>query len=124
MQQRTISESERAVMEVLWARSPLGLAEIVAGVQKTKPWSAKTIQTFVNRLKQKGAVVVEKGEPFTYAPAYTMEEARVSEVQRVVSKLYGGSVKQFVTSYLESAQLSGEDIEELSAYLRELKDRR
>lgn len=121
---KNLSDSEREVMEVLWDESPLSLAMIVERVQKQKAWSAKTIQTFVNRLKQKGAVNVIKGGTYTYEPAVSKEETRVTEVQRVVEKLYGSSVNQFITSFIGNSKLSGRDIEELTAYLEELKKRR
>lgn len=124
MNVRNISDSEREVMQVLWADSPLSLSQIVERVQKKKDWSAKTIQTFVNRLRQKGAVHANRGETYTYAPAVSMEETRVTEVKRVVEKLYGGAMNQFITSFIGKADLSDKDIEELSQYLEDLKKRR
>jgi BlaI family penicillinase repressor len=121
---KSISDSEREVMKVLWAESPLSLSEIVERVQRKSTWSVKTIQTFVNRLRQKGALVANRGEVYTYVPAVSMEETRVSEVQRVVEKFYGSSVNQFITSFIGNAKLSEKDLEELTAYLSDLKNRR
>jgi BlaI family penicillinase repressor len=121
---KKISDSERKVMEVLWQESPLTLSEIVERVQQKAAWSGKTIQTFVNRLKQKGAVSVNKDSVFTYAPTISKEETSITEVQRIVEKLYGDSMNQFITSFLGNAKLSEEDIEEIAAFLNSLKQRR
>lgn len=121
---KKISDSERKVMEVLWQESPLTLSEIVERVQQKATWSAKTIQTFVVRLKEKGVVSVNKGSVFTYAPTISKEETSITEVQRIVEKLYGNSKNQFITSFLGNAKLSEEDIEEIAAFLNNLKQRR
>ena len=55
-----ISESEWAVMKVLWKESPLTANEIVGILTKRSDWKKETVRTFINRLVQKKAIGFEK----------------------------------------------------------------
>ena len=51
-----ITEAEHAVMEVLWARSPLTANEVADAVAPARGWSLATVQTLLSRLVGKQAI--------------------------------------------------------------------
>ena len=52
-----ISETEWELMRVVWARSPLTAAEIIAELRTADPtWHPKTVRTLLNRLVKKKAL--------------------------------------------------------------------
>ena len=51
-----ITEAESAVMEVLWARSPLAAEDVFEALSGNRDWQETTVKTLLNRLLRKGAV--------------------------------------------------------------------
>ena len=64
-----ISNAERAIMQVIWQRSPCTAAEIVQQLQQQKDGHEKTVNTLLNRLVSKGALAYEtRGRAYLYSP--------------------------------------------------------
>ena len=55
-----ISEAEFEVMKIVWQYAPVSTNEITDRLMKTTSWGAKTIQTLIKRLTNKGALTYEK----------------------------------------------------------------
>ena len=53
MPEKTPSENEWLIMELLWKHSPMTSAEVVAALQSSKKISQKTVRVMFNRLCQK-----------------------------------------------------------------------
>ncbi len=113
-----ISESEWIVMEVLWSQGARSTDEIIDALAETKAWRPKTIKTFIFRLIHKG-VLQPVGPRLTrrYLPAFTREQCLEAENQSFLDRLYGGSAKPLLATFLRDQRLSPEDIAELKAML-------
>ena len=55
-----ISEAEYEVMKIVWKYAPINTNEITEKLLATSSWSAKTIQTLIKRLVNKGVLTYEK----------------------------------------------------------------
>ncbi len=113
-----ISEAEWVVMEVLWQRGPLSPSELVEALSTTKTWSPKTIQTLVFRLLHKGVLqpLGHRSER-RYLPAFSRQQCLQTETQSFLDRLYGGSAKPLLATFIRSERLSPEDIAEWKALL-------
>lgn len=60
-----ISEAEFEVMKIVWQYAPVSTNEITDRLMKTTSWGAKTIQTLIKRLTNKGALTYEKKGGYT-----------------------------------------------------------
>ncbi|MCZ8171284.1 MAG: BlaI/MecI/CopY family transcriptional regulator, partial [Brevundimonas sp.] len=64
-----ITEAEQAVMEALWARSPLTANEVADVVSPQRGWSLPTVKTLLSRLVVKQALATEPdGKRYLYRP--------------------------------------------------------
>ena len=60
-----ISEAEFEVMKIVWQYAPVSTNEITDRLMKTTSWGAKTIQTLIKRLTNKGALPMKKKGGYT-----------------------------------------------------------
>ena len=117
-----ISEAEHAVMEALWAKSPLTAAEVCEQVCEDRDWSMPTVKTLLSRLVGKGAVATEPdGRRFLYSPLVERADYLGSESKRLVERLFGGRAAPLIAHLAESEALTDEDLTEIEALLRELR---
>ena len=120
--QPQISEAEHAVMEALWARSPLTAAEVCESVCATRDWSLATVKTLLSRLVSKDAVLTEPdGRRFLYSPAMARKDYVGGESRRLVDRLFGGKAASLVAHLAQEEALTESDIAEIEALLKELR---
>ncbi|TCP34921.1 BlaI/MecI/CopY family transcriptional regulator [Sphingomonas sp. BK235] len=117
-----ISDAEHAVMEVLWDESPLTAQDVAERVDPARGWSAATVKTLLGRLLTKEAVRHEvDGRRYLYSPAVRREDYVAGESRRLIDRLFGGRLTPLVAHLAERDALTEQDITEIEALLRELK---
>lgn len=117
-----ISEGEQAVMEVLWAESPLTAAEVADRIPADRDWSERTVKTMLGRLLAKGALLHEEdGRRYLYRPAVERADYAIRETRRLADRLFGGRAAPLVAHLAASDGLTDQDIAELEALLKDLK---
>lgn len=117
-----ISDAEHTVMEVLWEQSPLSAQDVAERVPAERDWSANTVKTLLGRLLAKNAIAHEEdGRRYLYRPIVAREDYVAGESQRLIDRLFGGKLTPLVAHLAERDQLTGEDIAEIEALLKELK---
>jgi len=117
-----ISEGEQAVMEVLWADSPLTAAEVAERIPNERGWSERTVKTMLGRLLTKGALVHEEdGRRYLYRPAVQRADYAMRETRKLVDRLFGGRAAPLVAQLAANEGLTQQDIAELEALLKDLK---
>jgi predicted transcriptional regulator len=117
-----ISEAELAVMDVLWADSPLTAMDVAERIDPARGWSDRTVKTMLGRLLAKGILAhVEDGRRYLYRPLVARDAYVASESRKLVDRLFGGRAAPLVAHLAETQALSAEDIAELEALVKELK---
>jgi BlaI family penicillinase repressor len=117
-----ISEAEHAVMEALWAQSPLSATDVADEIGEERGWSLATVKTLLSRLVAKQVVATEpQGRKFLYRPLLERADYVGGESRRLVERLFGGRAAPLFAQLAEAEALSDEDIAEIEALLRELK---
>ena len=118
-----ISEAESVVMDVLWARSPLGADEVAQALAGRQDWQDATIKTLLNRLLNKGAIRAEKdGRRYLYSPMVKREDWVLAESRGLLERLFDGRVAPLVAHFSAHRKLSKKDVAELRKLLEELDD--
>jgi len=121
MQER-ISDAELAIMEALWAESPLTATDVAARVQGERGWSLTTVKTLLSRLLAKAAVGHSRdGRRFLYSPLVAREDYVTGESRRLVDRLFGGKFMPLVAHLAEKEKLSDDEIAEIERLLKEMK---
>ena len=132
-----LPDSELDIMLVLWKyEPPMTRIEIERVVNEKKALAPTTILSLLTRLEKKNFVKVTKqGKMNLYTPLISQEEYQQSESKSVLEKLYGNSLKKFVTSLYQGQKMdeqdslyqgkkmNQDDIKELHDFLEELEDK-
>ena len=120
-----LPESDLDIMLVLWnGTPPMTRPEIEKVINTRKNLAPTTILSLLTRLEAKNFVEVTKqGKMNLYTPLISQTDYQAHESQSVLEKLYGNSLKKFVTSLYQGKKISSEEIHELSDLLKELEDR-
>ena len=117
-----ISEAEQVVMEVLWRESPLTAADVSDRLAQERDWSQRTVKTLLSRLLAKGALFHrEEGRRYLYRPAISRDDFIARESQRLLDRMFGGRVTPLVAHFAERNDLSSDDVAEIEALLKALK---
>lgn len=117
-----ISDAEHAVMEALWAESPLTAQEVAERVGPARGWSANTVKTLLGRLLAKQAITYEEdGRRYLYRPLVARADYVAGESRRLMDRLFGGRLTPLVAHLAEQDALTQADIAEIEALLQGLK---
>ena len=115
----SITESEWQVMKAIWEEPPRTLQDILARLKQTE-WSTTTIQTYLSRLVKKGALKTERqGKGYLYYPAVSENVCQIAESKTFLSKVYDGSLSNMVMGFVQSGNLSKEELLELKKLIEE-----
>ena len=113
-----ITEAEYEVMKIVWKYAPINTNEITEKLLATSSWSAKTIQTLIKRLVNKGALAYEKNSRvFVYTPLVKESEYISQESNSFLSRYYEGDIPAMLSAYIEKDKLSEPEIETLRSLL-------
>ena len=118
---KQISQAELDVMDVLWADSPLAASD-VASKLFAKDWNIRTVKTLLSRLVEKQVVQTEQdGRRYLYSPLVSRKDYASGAVRKLTNRLFGGRAAPLVAHLAAGDGLSEQDISELEALIRELK---
>ncbi len=113
-----ITEAEYEVMKIVWKYAPINTNEITEKLLATSSWSAKTIQTLIKRLVNKGALTYEKNSRvFVYTPLVKESEYISQESNSFLNRYYDGDITAMLSAYIENDKLSETEIETLRSLL-------
>ena len=115
-----IAASEWIIMKELWRESPLTSREIIDRIDNKSEWNAKTVHTLISRLCKKGAVRAEKkdGTPFyNYYASISEKDCAKQEARSFIDRMFSGSVKNFMSAFVQDGNISKEEIKELRQML-------
>ena len=118
-----LPESELDIMLALWnGTPPMTRSDIERIVNQKKQLAPTTILSLLTRLEARNFVRVEKqGKMNLYTPLISQEDYQAHESHNVLEKLYGNSLKKFVTSLYQGRKISSDELHELSDFLEELE---
>lgn len=120
-----LPDSELDIMLVLWnGTPPMSRSEIEKMVNLKKQLAPTTILSLLSRLEAKQFVHIEKqGKMNYYTPLISQEDYQARESSSIIEKLYGNSLKKFVTSLYQGHKISSDEIQELNEFLREIEQK-
>jgi BlaI family penicillinase repressor len=119
-----ISESEWAVMEVLWDNSPRTASEVAKNLRETTSWAENTVRTLLTRLVEKGALEVQDpaGSSKLYSPAMNREACVRAESESFLGRIFQGAAQPLLVHFAKNARLTPEEVRELKRILDQSTD--
>lgn len=114
-----ISDSEWAVMEILWKGVPLTAAELTRALRPSTDWAENTVRTLLTRLVEKGAVKINENSSGTriFFPAVKREACVGAESESFMQRVFRGAAKPLLVHFAQSAQLTPQEVRELKKLL-------
>ncbi len=114
-----IFDAEYRFMNILWAHSPVTGTQLVKLAGQELGWKKSTTYTVIRRLCERGAI---KNENAMVYSLIEREQVMQTETEDHIDKIYDGSLKLFLTTFLRKEKLNRDDIEELKRILKEYED--
>lgn len=118
---RDVTETELAILAVLWERGSATRPEITETLYPgggASPYG--TVQKLLARLEAKGFVAHEReGSRLSFRATLRREEFIGRRLQDLVEKVCGGSVTPLLLGLVQSRSLTASELEELRAVLDE-----
>lgn len=120
----SLNNSEWCIMEALWQKQPKTLMQLVYEMKEKQGWSKSTTNTMLRRMQEKGYIRYEEGEKARlYFTDLKREAVVLKETESFLKRTYGGSLGMLVNAFVESNQLTEEDLEELRQILHKAESR-
>lgn len=112
-------------MKILWDRGPSAARDVYAALPGGRTWAYETVKTLLSRLVAKQAVEYDQvGNSYLYRPAVSRDEMTRAELQSVFDRVVGGPLSPVLAHFIEQADLSADEIEELRKTLDQKRRRR
>ena len=112
------TDRELDIMGVLWDRGPSTVAQVRDHLKD--PLAYTTVLSLLRTMEDKGHVAhVEEGRAFRYRAVVEKGDARVSALNRITRKLFGGSQEMLLSHLVSDHGLSEEEMERIKRLLEE-----
>ena len=113
----TLTEAELRVMNVLWAKGPASVQQVLDWLPEKLDLAYNSVLTTIRVLEKKGYVEHEKdGRAYIYKPLVARSDASRSEVRRLVSRFFGNS-RELLLNLLEEQNLDPSELKRLREML-------
>ncbi len=120
-----ISESELILMKIIWKNGGVALYSRImeelendhSGGKKDIPWKTNTVLTLLSRLVEKKFLKVRKiGRRNEYVAVVTEVEYQAAQTHSFLDRVYGGNVRNLVSTLLRQDILSAQELKEIEEF--------
>jgi predicted transcriptional regulator len=117
-----ISETELAVLKVLWDLGSGTVREVQAVLQRQgRRWAYTTAQTLLNRLQSKGFAVSDKSGPaHVYRSAVSRDQLLQRRLTELADEFCEGTASPLVLALVEGCQFTTTEIEQFRRLLDQM----
>ena len=116
-----ISESELVLMKIIWSNGGAALYSLIMEELEKygNGWKNNTVLTLLSRLVEKKFLKVKKiGRKNEYVATVTEAEYQTMQTHNFLDKVYGGNVKNLVSTLLRQDILSADELKEIESFWR------
>ncbi len=118
----TLTEGELKIMQVLWPREEVSVADVTDILSSDEKVAYNTVQTMLKILERKGYVEHRKaGRAFLYRPAVSRESARLQALRYLLRQFFNNEPKTLVQSLLADETMDLMEIEKLRHEIQQSK---
>ena len=116
----TLTEAELRLMEVLWAKGPRTVQQVVDALPPDTPLAYNSVLTTIRILEKKGYVEHDKdGRAHIFKPVVARQEAARSEIRNLVRRMFRDSHELLVLNVLEEEQIDLAELKRLREMLKQ-----
>lgn len=120
---KSVSDGELGVLEVLWRRGKATVREITADVYEDQSFSKyQSVQKLLERLEKKGCVCRDRSTPaHTFEPSVERDEILGHRLEQVADSLCGGSLTPLLMHLAGRTKLKPSEREALQKLINSRK---
>lgn len=116
----SLSDSEMKFMNLIWDNAPINSTKLVKMVESSLGWKKSTTYTVIRRLSQRDIL---KSENAIVSYLVKREEVQQVKGDEILGKMYDGSIKMFLASFLNKEKISKKEAKELVNMIEEYIER-
>ncbi len=121
-QSPALTEAELRIMNVLWEKGAGTVQEVLSGLAKKPPLAYNSVLTTIRILEKKGYLKhVKRDRAHVYIPMVGRNEAKRSEIRRLVSRFFRDSHEQLIMNILEDRSVTEQEVQRLRELLARTK---
>lgn len=115
-----LTPAEWTIIKAVWRKEPCTAPDIQQALQKQTAWAYSTVRTLMDRMVAKGLLAAQKARhPTLYRSAVTKAQAQRSELLYALKNAFNGALTPMVQCLLDTSELSGQELAELEAMIKE-----
>lgn len=119
MDQFNLCDSEYRFANIIWENEPIASGELVKQCNDKLGWKKSTTYTVLKKLCQKN---IFKNENAVITSIIKKEQVQKFESEQFMEKTFGGSLPQFITSFMSDKKLSKAEAEYLQKLIDSIKE--
>lgn len=121
---KRLPDSELDIMLIIWeAKEPVSRSYIEKQINEKKNLASTTILSLLTRLINKGFVHAEKqGKGNLYSALVDENNYIQNEGKSMLEKLYGNSLKNFISALYDGEKIDDKELSELIDFLDKAKE--
>jgi BlaI family penicillinase repressor len=122
---QSLTESEWAIMQVVWDKAPCAAGTVQEALQASHGWAYSTVKTTMDRMCAKGILDTHSIRNLQlFTPAMGRDEARINEFQRFLKRAFDGAVAPMFQFLVEHQGLSDTELDNLRKLIRKSADKK
>lgn len=119
----SLGEQEMEILKFISENEPVTVRDVAQYFEVEKKLARTTVLTVMERLRKKGFLARQKDlGVFVYSAKFQTRDVLTSKVTDFVQKTLGGSVSPLLKYFLDSKQLSKDEVEQLKALVAKFDD--
>jgi BlaI family penicillinase repressor len=114
-----LTEAEWAIMKVVWGEEPCTAGTVQETLADTKDWAYSTVKTTMDRMADKGFLVVERMRNLQlFRSSISEVEAKRAEFRRMLKRAFDGALTPMMQFLIEQGGLSRDEAAQLRQLVR------
>ena len=109
---------ESRFADIVWARAPICMAELIKICEAEFDWKRTTTYTVLKRLSERG---IFKNDNGTVTVLISKDEFYSMQSEKVINESFGGSLPAFIAAFTSRQNLSEDEISEIRAIIENMK---
>lgn len=112
----TVTEAERAILEVLWTAGEASVREVTDALSASKPVAYTTVLTMLGILLKKSLVEFRReGRAFIYRAAISRDEVRTQALGNLLRQFFDDSPEVLALHLVQNHEIDEADLDRLRA---------
>ena len=117
-----LNNSETRIMNVLWEKGQLPAKEVALEAAARYGWNKNTTYTILKALIEKDYLRREE-QNFVCVPLLKRGEVQRAETRGLIDRLFGGSPANFLSAFVETEELSDDELAKIRRLIDEGEER-